>query len=256
MSHKILVVSPHLDDAVLSMGARIHDLASQGAEVVVHTMFAGIPPLPYAPVAEYFHYTWKLDTEPIQHRREEDRAAVTLLGAEVSHGSFLDAIYRRLPGGEWLIDIDGPMVQGSEQAEPELCLGMAELVTELVELHQPDTVFTCAAVGNHIDHRRTRDAVVTAVAGKVPVLCWEDLPYGLQGSDAPALPKGAIRLPARAESADDASWKAKYEAIECYRSQHAMLWPQDTDFRAMLDAHASSHGGDFRGELFWPVQAV
>ncbi|AQW53958.1 PIG-L deacetylase family protein [Streptomyces violaceusniger] len=253
MSSRILVVSPHLDDAVLSAGSRIHHLASEGAEVTVFTLFAGIPPLPYSPIAEYFHYTWGLDTEPMEHRREEDRKALARLGATPVHGEFLDAVYRRLPDGGWLIDVDGPMVQGSDAAEPQLCDLLTRTVAELAERTRPELVLTSAAVGNHIDHRRTRDAVVTAVAGKVPVRCWEDLPYGLRGSDIPPLPDDRALLDPMAETAGDASWSAKYEAIECYRSQHSMLWPPDADFRDLFDAHATGHVGGAPAELFWPV---
>ncbi|WEO94714.1 PIG-L family deacetylase [Streptomyces sp. FXJ1.172] len=258
MASTVLVVSPHLDDAVLSAGGRIHRLVSEGAHVTVFTVFAGIPEPPYSPIAEYFHYVWGLDTDPVEHRRREDQAAVALLGATPSYGSFLDAVYRRRPDGSWLVDMDQPAVQGHDVPEPALGPELETAVASLLGTLQPDLVLTCAAVGNHLDHRRARDAVAAAAAGKVPLYCWEDLPYGMREPDPPPLPAGAGFGPPVAETASERAWSAKYAAIGCYRSQHSMLWPPGTDVRELFDTHAAgragAHGADGRAEVFWPVE--
>ncbi|GGW81710.1 GlcNAc-PI de-N-acetylase [Streptomyces lucensis JCM 4490] len=257
MATRVLVVSPHLDDAVLSAGGRIHRLASEGAQVTVFTAFAGVPTPPYSPIAEYFHYVWGLETDPVEHRRREDEAALALLGAEPLHGSFLDAVYRRRPDGSWLVDMDQPAVQGNDVPEPALGPELETAVASLLDTLRPDLVLTCAAVGNHLDHRRARDAVVTAACGKVPLHCWEDLPYGMREPEAPDLPVGAEFGPAVAETASDRAWAAKYAAVECYRSQHSMLWPGDVRVPELFDAHgalrARTHAAEGRAELFWPV---
>jgi LmbE family N-acetylglucosaminyl deacetylase len=255
---RVLVVSPHLDDAVLSAGGRIHRLASEGADVTVFTLFAGVPSPPYSPIAEYFHYVWDLETDPVEHRRQEDRAALALLGASPSHGSFLDAVYRRRPDGGWLVDMDRPTVQGNDVPEPGLAVDLESAVVSLLATLQPDLVLTCAAVGDHLDHRRTRDATVVAAGGKVPLYCWEDLPYGMRQSHALHLPDGAVLGAPVAETASDEAWSAKYAAVHCYRSQHSMLWPPDTDVRDLFDTHAARQGSrcgvDGRAEVFWPVE--
>lgn len=83
----VLVVSPHLDDAVFSVGAWI---AGQ-SDVVIATVFAGIP----APDVEASWWDRAFDSgaAAVEARRDEDRAACRVLGARWWHGPFLDGPY-------------------------------------------------------------------------------------------------------------------------------------------------------------------
>ncbi|WP_327382472.1 MULTISPECIES: PIG-L deacetylase family protein [unclassified Streptomyces] len=253
---RVLAISPHLDDAVLSAGGRLFELASEGVEVTVFTVFAGRPMPPFSPVAAYLHGLWGLGDAPVVHRQAEDRRAVSLLGAAERHGSFLDAVYRRTTDGEaWLIGMDGVPPEGEH--EPELAARLADAITDLVGELRPDTVLTCAAIGGHLDHRRTRDAVLAAATPGVPILCWEDLPYGHRTTEVPALPEGVRFTGSVAETAADPAWEAKYRAIEAYDSQLTMLWPNEPEFRPVFDSHATAHAREHgltgRAELFWNV---
>ncbi|WP_447038487.1 PIG-L deacetylase family protein [Streptomyces sp. DSM 118878] len=254
MSH-VLAISPHLDDAVLSAGARLFELARQGATVTVVTLFAGAPAPPHSTLAELFHAEWQLGDDPVPQRHLEDRRALGLLGVEPVHGPFLDVIYRTGRDGSWLMDIGGTSQEYDADDEPDLIARLADAVVDQVAQERPDLVLTCAAVGEHIDHRRTRDAVLSAVGAAVPVQCWEDLPYAHQTEERPELlSAGGFAAPV-AEPASDAAWEAKYRAIEEYRSQHSMLWPSGEDFRPSFDRHAAGHAsGGVRAELFWPVR--
>ncbi|MFD7017247.1 PIG-L deacetylase family protein [Streptomyces sp. NPDC059161] len=252
---QILAVSPHLDDAVLSAGARLFELAGQGATVTVTTLFAGVPTPPHSTLAELFHAEWQLGDAPVPLRHLEDHKALGLLGAEPVHGPFLDVIYRTGKDGSWLMDLGGTSREYDTDDEPELAARLADAVTAQVAERQPDLVLTCAAVGEHIDHRRTRDAVLAAVGADVPVQCWEDLPYAHQTAERPYLLRTGGFGTAVAEPASDDAWEAKYRAIEEYRSQHSMLWPSGEDFRLSFDRHAAAHTrSGRRAELFWPVR--
>ncbi len=256
---RVLAISPHLDDAVLSVGGRLFELASEGVEVTVLTLFAGIPTPPYSLFAELLHEEWQLTENPVNDRRTEDIQALKWLGASALHGSFLDIIYRAEPDGQWMVDPTRPMPTYENTQEPRLCEGLADLVTEHIARLRPDRVLTCAAIGEHIDHWRTRDAVLAAAADQVPVWCWEDLPYSHQlSARPPALVGGAEFGRPVAEPFGDHAWEAKYEGIHCYRSQHTMLWPNGEDIRSSFDTHArkltQSHGLTGRAELFWPVR--
>src|SRR6184192_1875253 len=103
---RLLVISPHLDDAVQSVGAGLAQAAQDGAKVTVYTVFAGTASPPYSPAAERMHAVWGLspDDDAPLHRRKEDVAALGHLGVAYRHGRFLDSIYRRLPDGRWLAD--------------------------------------------------------------------------------------------------------------------------------------------------------
>lgn len=256
---RVLAISPHLDDAVLSAGGRLFELASQGVAVTVLTLFAGIPTPPYSLFAELLHEEWQLTENPVDDRRSEDIRALKCLGADALHGPFLDIIYRTEPDGQWMVDAGSPMPRYETTQEPELCEGLADVVAEHIARLRPDRVLTCAAVGEHIDHWRTRDAVLAAAADQVPVRCWEDLPYSHQlSAQPPALAGRAEFGRPVAEPVGDPAWEAKYEGITCYRSQHSMLWPGGEDIRSSFDTHArqltQAHGLTGRAELFWPVR--
>ena len=76
----IIFLSPHLDDAVLSCGGMIYQLAQAGQAVQVITIFAGDPPPGLlSPFAQSLHDRWQAGSVA---RRSEDIEALTLLGAE------------------------------------------------------------------------------------------------------------------------------------------------------------------------------
>ena len=222
-----LVVSPHLDDAVLSFGGQLAHLARTGERAIVHTVFAGSPQPPYSPVATTFHDQWGIVGDPVAERRDENAVALAALGIDppYRYGRFLDSIYRRDARGGWVVDDENPMDHHADDEE-EL---VAEIAAELVRLigeYSADRVVTCAAVGNHVDHRRTRDSVLAAVARTgSPLLFWDDFPYlAWPGCDfMPPVPAG-VRVSERvAVAVSDADWAAKLRAVGAYASQIAML---------------------------------
>lgn len=243
---RVLAISPHLDDAALSAGATLADFAAQGANIDVFTLFAGAPHEPISAVARAFHAKCDLpeDASAIAMRIDEDRAAMGQLGAHSHHGGFLDAIYRRAPDGHWLCDHDLAMFNDLPLDQGGLLGELSREVRRLLAAVHPDLVLTCAAVGNHIDHRLARAAVLDAAMGtKIPILLWEDLPYaiGRTPTTAPAL----IRTTPR-----DA-WERKWRAIARYATQLRMLWPAGVNWTAELLAHAEIRGDGRPAELLF-----
>ena len=249
----VLAVSPHLDDAVLSAGGYLAARAARGDEVVVYTVFAGPAGPPYSATAQRIHAQWGLADDPVGHRRAEDKLAVAALGAVAVHGPFLDVLYRRDPAGGWLIE-SRDRLTGSTVDEAGLARDAAAVIAALLRERSPDRLLTCAAVGGHVDHRRTRDAVLAA---GTPAWLWEDVPYGAAGLSAPPLPAAVVSGPARARPVDPAAWAAKCAAVGCYASQHSMVFPAG-DYRETLRAQAVrraaefGHGGPV--EVFWSVR--
>jgi LmbE family N-acetylglucosaminyl deacetylase len=95
---RLLVLSPHLDDAVLSIGAAIAHGVRHGAAVSVLTVLAGDPGSE-APAGEWdrragFHTAG----EAVRARREEDQRACAILGAIPIWLSWGDDQYER--GGD------------------------------------------------------------------------------------------------------------------------------------------------------------
>lgn len=98
---RVLAVSPHLDDAALSVGATLANLAAHGTDVQVVTLFAGVPDEELSTVACAFHVNCRLpaDSSAVALRLDEDLAAMDELGARPHHCGFLDAVYRRASDG-------------------------------------------------------------------------------------------------------------------------------------------------------------
>ena len=148
---RTVVVSPHLDDAVLSA---TFPIAQENAEVV--TVFAGSPSEQVGP-GWWDDKTGAHDPrQRVAERIREDDAALAELGAGPAH---------RLPF------LDGQHRVG--QAEPaDLIDGLGPL------LRDADTVWAPAAVGGHADHVAVRQAVQhlhTQAAWRL--VLYADVPY-------------------------------------------------------------------------------
>ncbi len=246
---RVLGVSPHLDDAALSVGATLADHAAAGSDVIVCTLFAGAPREPLSPVARGFHTQCGLahDASAVAVRIAEDQAAMDELGVRARHCSFLDAVYRRAPDGRWLCRHEQAMFDELPLDQDNLLKELTDEVDRVVATIAPDLVLSCAAIGRHVDHRLTRTAV-SQVTGRTGVLMllWEDLPYAM--AEAAAAEPCRLVRPARPDA-----WSRKWRAIRRYRSQVRMLWPDGTDWVSELLAHAEDRGDGHPAEMFFSV---
>ncbi|SMD25073.1 PIG-L deacetylase family protein [Kibdelosporangium aridum] len=259
---RLLAISPHLDDAVLSIGGGLAQAAQDGAKVTVYTVFAGTAPPPYSPVAERMHAVWGLspDDDAPLYRRKEDVAALDHLGVSYRHGRFLDSIYRTLPDGRWLADHaeGGRKLSVSEHApdgDPDLVAEIKDDIKAMIDECASTLVVTCAAIGGHPDHEAARDAALLAAREKnIPIRLWEDLPYAVFRPASVELPQGFHLGSPDFSSVATEMRTRKFQAVECYVSQLAMLDGNDVSMFDRLDEHArktSPHGG--YGETTWPV---
>ena len=241
----ILAISPHPDDALLSAGATLAAAVAVGCDVCVFTVFAGDPQPPLSAPALAFHAACRLGQDAAAVRRAEDAVAVELLGARPLHGTFLDALYRRV-GSDWLCTWLGEHLQPELAHEPELERAVSDEIGDLIGELRPDLVWTCAALGHHVDHRLVRAAATSACARTATELAlWEDLPYAL-GAEAGSLE----HVHRRVELAGDLD--AKLLALGAYRSQLRMLFGDSRDWRGALRDHARRRRSEHQvTELIW-----
>jgi LmbE family N-acetylglucosaminyl deacetylase len=240
----LLAVSPHLDDAVMSVGAALSAVAETGRRVVVCTVFAGRPELPLSTPAVTFHDTCGLGDDAVEVRLAEDVAAVSAVGAEPLHLPYLDALYRRF-GDDWLCTWLGAHLAPGLPAEPELAADLTDTVRGLLSSLRPAEVWTCTAIGGHVDHRLTVDAVTAAcAAGHVELALWEDLPYAIGRPVVEAATAEGVRTHRR-------HLVRKLDGVAEYRSQLAMLFPA-LDWRSSILGHAMDRQGTHGvAELLW-----
>jgi LmbE family N-acetylglucosaminyl deacetylase len=234
----LLVLSPHLDDAVLAAAGSLAAAAELGTHVVVLTVFAGAPP-PGAlgALARDLHDDCGLGRDAVAVRRAEDSAAAEVLGFRTRWLDLPDAVYRR-PGGTPLYATRDELFGEPDPLDDDLVERAVRAVVEAVP--GPAGLLVPLAVGGHVDHRLTR-SIGETVAGLVRpgVVAWyEESVYEAQFADrawadvgCDGLRRSACRLPVD-------RWAAKVRAVACYASQLRMLSPGPASSPRRADFHA------------------
>jgi LmbE family N-acetylglucosaminyl deacetylase len=114
LGRHVVVLSPHLDDAILSLGGTIARASRSGARIQVVTIFANdpnstAPPGPWDAVCGF-----TTAGEAARLRREEDRRGCELLGAETVWLPFADYEYEQDFDDDGLWDTLAIVVQGAD----------------------------------------------------------------------------------------------------------------------------------------------
>jgi LmbE family N-acetylglucosaminyl deacetylase len=213
-----IVLSPHLDDAVLSTFAL---LAGQ-AEVVVVNVCDAVPPPGRA--SDWVRLCGGSDdAAQLRLRREEDRAALATVGRRAVGLGFLEADERP-----------------PDATAHEIAARTSAAVPSAGRIVAP------LGMGSHPDHFAARDAALALATGHgLPVELYAELPYGIRAGWPPwvsgARPdlhvdpdvpwqRALRRVPASRDQLvpivtqlDPVLRAGKQRALECYASQIAAL---------------------------------
>jgi LmbE family N-acetylglucosaminyl deacetylase len=209
-TESIAVLSPHLDDAVLSAWSALRG----PGEVRVVNVCSGLPA--NGELSPWDRLTGAADSHArMLERLAEDRLALARAGREATGLDFPEAQYRHGP-------LDPTALRNA----------LAETLRDVVQVWAP------AGIGGHEDHVQIRDAALTlALNGDVELKLYADLPYAVKfgwpgwvsgQADDPHLvvgewwrrflPAGLELAPERHSlSAEDA--RHKLHALEAYRTQ-------------------------------------
>jgi LmbE family N-acetylglucosaminyl deacetylase len=205
-SRALAVLSPHLDDAVLSIGAFLGRAARQGCDVVVVTVLANDPAADEAAGAWDAACGFDSAAAAARARRDEDSRACASLGARTHWLPYGDETYER--GG----------------SDDQIWQGIREAVGEA------DVVFVPGYPLRHRDHRWLAELVVARRAELGGALrFYADQPYA-----AGRLLRARAALPPDSAAGDlRVSWRrvhaalpdrwAKIRAITQYHSQLRQL---------------------------------
>jgi LmbE family N-acetylglucosaminyl deacetylase len=198
---KIVVVSPHSDDAVLSLGAAIASWVRRGAVVELLTVLA-LDPESSTPAGGWDGRAgFATEGEAAARRRDEDRRACAVLGASPSW----------LPFGS--VDYERHGDENDVRAAVAAALAGADAVL------LPGSPLT------HPDHAWLVRALVETPLPRVGL--YAEQPYTRKAGDAPASPPWLGDALGRAafESADPGlrDRVAKWRAIRQYASQLPLL---------------------------------
>lgn len=231
----LVVLSPHLDDAVLSCGALLTH-ARRRVSVTVVTLFTRAGPPPYTFSARrHLRLSGARDAQELYaSRRAEDRAVLERLGIGWRHLGLCDGLFRRKPG---------PRREGSRRAsrllaEPahiywtyrmhlaagrlsrfdtDTLMRVAAAVEEYMT-PEPRLLLAPLAVGGHADHLLARTAA--ELSGR-PVVFYSDFPYNQQHDvDRAFCVRNAPVAVAWSHGLAD-----KQALIRAYRTQADLLFP-------------------------------
>ncbi len=242
---RIRVLSPHLDDAVLSCGGTLHRLRQEGHPVEVITVFAGDPIFPLPPFAQVLHALWGGGENAMAMRRAEDREALALLQALPIHWEFPDTIYRRDAR-------DQPLCQDREDLfrpphpDEALWIGRIQEALAAVLWEEGDLLLAPLALGGHVDHRLVRMAVEGWQCPGVLRGFYEDFPYA-EWEGFSGLPDGRFDCVELTEE----DLKVKAEAIRAYRSQWPIFFATEEEILERIRAYALRVGDGVPAERFW-----
>lgn len=250
-------LSPHFDDAVLSCGGTIHQQVAAGEPALVVTVFAAAPAtVELSPLAESFHRRWAIAGDVIAARREENRVALSILGAESCELAYRDAIYRGAPGA-WRYENASSLMAAPAAGDAELVAAIVAPLRSALAAHPGATVHAPLAIGHHVDHQLVHAAAHELLRVGHVVEFFEDYPYvHVHGPDHPhglaptlAARKGAATF--RLRRLSDADLAARIAAIRAYRSQLAMLFGNPADVGTRVRTQACRTGNGQPAERSW-----
>jgi LmbE family N-acetylglucosaminyl deacetylase len=201
---RVVVISPHLDDAVLSLGASIAAATRAGADVKVLTVFAGDERSLLQPGLWDRKSGFVTEGDAASKRREEDRQACAILGAVPAWLGFGDEQYARR-GDEHAVW--SAVVAEIKDADSALIPGFP--------LENPDHAWlTRTLLAKGLPCRRV------SLYAEQPYLYTSRVQLPPAGSESVAGAASAVWVRQQAQAADR---RAKRAATRAYRSQLSQL---------------------------------
>jgi LmbE family N-acetylglucosaminyl deacetylase len=173
-SMPVVVLAPHLDDAVLWCGALLTHAASRTSVTVV-TFFSEGGPAPYTMAARrYLRQAGGRDADAVfSSRRDQDRAALEPLGITCVHAGLSEALFR-LPQLAHIYPFRRAHVTSGRIAGADA--GTLREVREIIQRvagSGPTLALAPLGVGGHVDHILVRTAAQSSGA---PVAYYRDFP--------------------------------------------------------------------------------
>jgi LmbE family N-acetylglucosaminyl deacetylase len=239
-----IYLSPHLDDATLSLGGLIWEQSQAGEDVRIWTLCAGDPPPgEFSPFAQALHARWGTGREAVMARRAEDMEACAVLGASCHHFEVPDCIYRRSPRtGAHLYADENALWSPVHPDEGDLVDAIGVMLQDRLSALPAETkLVSPLTLGDHVDHRLTRTA---AERVGVPLYFYADYPYVL-GVD---LWDKVSSLKSIVSSISPEGMGAWQKAIARHRSQISTFWGGRSEMQIAIQTYYDQIGGIWLGD--------
>lgn len=171
---KVIILSSHLDDAVLSMGSLIFYLSQKNIQIDIFTIFTEGSPVETPAVHRLLtraHFNNSHDY--FKKRQEEDMKALSQVNIHATkHLGLVDCAWRMNKKNEPLY---ANFQLGDILKEDfELQKNLTTQLKQLISIENNTALFAPLAVGNHIDHQIVRNAGADAFPNAI---FYQDFPY-------------------------------------------------------------------------------
>lgn len=251
---RVIVVSPHMDDAILSCGGLLKQLLGS-VECLTLTVCTADP----------------VDVDP-KHpphgialpslRRKEEMAALNDLGCKLVQLDLLDAIYRRdqhssailYPSLQSIWSMPLPQDDFQKQALRSRILSLAGQSGE-----RPTLFISPLGIGHHVDHILCTQVILSIISSTDEILLYEDFPYVVdQGAhvgiaDDASLALKRLGLKGTQSFEQECNTDQKMKWIAHYESQIDSIFGSHENVRPLLMKNAKN---GFTIERFWKVRKI
>jgi LmbE family N-acetylglucosaminyl deacetylase len=177
--HRIILFSPHLDDAVFGCGGLLFNYPQKERLMVVSVATKDAPSsiLESSTALQELVAQWKLPEE----RRREDGEAMAKLGIDYKYLDCWDAIFRTSPEGRLMYLTCNDRITGHPQSDQPHIDRLHNLMRPLVSGPEKTLVLSPSAVGLHIDHTIVATLLrdLWREMKSFDLMFYEDFPYGL-----------------------------------------------------------------------------
>lgn len=181
--------SPHLDDAVLSHGGTIAKLTAKGKKVLVVTLFTQGEPRPISRDGkDFLQRSEKKTVEQLfKDRKKEDKNAAKLLGFNIMHLGYKDALYRlrkptplnsilsrlRFMYPSYKAVFRGKIASADQKLQENIRDRMLSIINEYGK--SDSEMYGPLGIHNHVDHLLVFEALFSLEVNNS--FFWEDLPH-------------------------------------------------------------------------------
>lgn len=249
---KLVFISPHLDDAILSCGEYIKKMTDLGNEVNVITVFSGCPNKEeFSGIAKAFHKLCNLADNAMDIRKLEDIRAIKKLNCSYEHLDEYECLYRVGDNGEFLINEKKDILSDQTLMDKKTIESLTNTIGEKIFDIRFDEIYVPLSVGNHTDHILIRKVLENILIPNYidKLYYYQDTPYIFY--DKFPVEEKTKGLKNVVVEINEKEWQSKIEAINEYDSQLKMLWPNENDMITQLDHISKKYLNDSRSIMFW-----
>lgn len=193
-NRQLFVISPHYDDAILSLGMFLYNLKAH-SKITIINIFTKAHKGPYTFSGKKFIDKTKYDNanDLFRQRAIEDKKVISKINAKIIYLRLVDALFRKKTKktnlGKYIAEFDHiyptyrwhilKKIQSNDTA-------LKELKTKLKKLIPQDSiVFSPFGIGNHVDHIITKKACSALFKN---LIYYIDFPYNIRSNNYGVLP--------------------------------------------------------------------